>query len=116
MIQVSASATIICMHDPINFRNGVRGTIGITRAILQKDPMSGAYFVFRSRSGTSLRILFYDGSGYWLATKQLSAGTFNKIWPKGSEVSSEMLARELGVLVWGGDPSNLFPDLWRKII
>jgi transposase len=115
MIQVSASTTIVVMHDPISFRSGIRGTTAIAREVLLQDPMNGSYFVFRSRRGIALRILFYDGSGFWLATKQLSAGTFNKIWPKGDCVSSKILARELGVLIWGGDSSKVFPDLWRKV-
>lgn len=115
MIQVSASTTTVVMHEPISFRSGIKGTVAIAREVLQQDPMNGAYFVFRSRRGIALRILFYDGSGFWLATKQLSVGTFNKIWPQGSGVSSNILARELGVLIWGGNSSNVFPDLWRKV-
>lgn len=115
MIQVSPTAVILVMHEPVSFRNGIRGTVGIARSVLQQDPMSGAYFVFRSRLGTSMRILFYDGSGFWLATKMLSSGTFNKIWPQGPGVSSNILAREISVLIWGGNPSNVFPDLWRKV-
>ncbi|MCP5516850.1 MAG: IS66 family insertion sequence element accessory protein TnpB [Verrucomicrobiales bacterium] len=29
--------------------------------------MSGALFVFRSRRGTALKMIVYDGQGYWLA-------------------------------------------------
>jgi hypothetical protein len=40
----------------------------------QADPFSGSLFVFRSRRGTSIRILVYDGQGFWLAQKRLSKG------------------------------------------
>ena len=39
---------------------------------LAEDPFSGCVFVFRSRSGTAIRLLTYDGQGYWLAQKRLS--------------------------------------------
>jgi len=44
-------------------------------------------FVFRSRSGTAIRLLTYDGQGYWLAQKRLSKGRF-LWWPEGGEFTS----------------------------
>jgi transposase len=106
------------MHEPISFRYGIDGTAAIARLVLEKEPMDGAFFVFRGKMGHSLRVLHYDGSGYWLATKRLSVGKFNKVWPKagGPEPDSPLLARELQILIWGGDPNGCtFPDLWRKV-
>mgnify|MGYP000299211014 CR=1 FL=1 len=106
------------MHDPVSFRNGIDGTAAIARSILQREPMDGAFFVFRGKMGHSLRVLSYDGSGFWLCTKRLSKGTFNGAWPKGgkTEPCSPMLARELQVLIWGGNPAHCaFPALWRKV-
>jgi len=40
---------------------------------LQADPFSGCLFLFRSRRGTSIRILVYDGQGFWLAHNQPSS-------------------------------------------
>lgn len=117
MIQVPANATVVVMHEAISFRNGIEGTTAIARTVLSQEPMSGALFVFRNRIGQMLRILFYDGSGFWLCTKRLSKGRF-KAWPQGNtgEVSSPLLARELQILLWGGDPySGVFPELWRKV-
>ena len=48
---------------------------------LAEDPFSGCVFVFRSRSGTAIRLLSYDGQGYWLAQKRLSKGRFGW-WPE----------------------------------
>jgi len=36
------------------------------KAKLAEDPFSGCVFVFRSRSGTAIRLLTYDGQGFWL--------------------------------------------------
>jgi transposase len=117
MIQVPAGATVVLMHEPISFRNGIEGTAAVARVVLQREPMDGALFVFRNKQGQMLRILYYDGSGFWLCTKRLSKGRFSA-WPAGdgSKPSSELLARELQVLVWGGDPARCdFPALWRKV-
>jgi transposase len=49
----------------------------------------------------------YDGGGFWLCTRRLSKGRF-KNWPTGDGTApcSPLLARELQVLLWGGDPSS----------
>ncbi len=117
MIQLQANADILVMHEPISFRNGIDGTSAIARLVLKHEPMDGAFFVFRNKACHSLRILFYDGSGFWLCTKRLSRGRF-PFWPKGDGTlpASSLLARELQILIWGGDWSGCrFPDLWRKI-
>jgi transposase len=117
MIQVPANATVVLMHEPISFRNGIEGTAAVARTVLQREPMDGALFVFRNKQGHMLRILYYDGSGFWLCTKRLSKGRFSA-WPKGegSSPSSALLVRELQVLLWGGDPASCdFPELWRKV-
>ena len=117
MIQVPANATVVVMHEPINFRAGIDGIAAVARLVLAREPMDGALFVFRNRRGHMLRVLYYDGSGYWLCTKRLSKGTFEG-WPTGDGTSrsSPLLARELQVLLWGGDPARVgFPALWRRV-
>ncbi len=117
MIQVPPNAQVIVMHDPVTFRAGIDGTAAIARLVLEREPMDGALFVFRNRRGHMLRVLIYDGSGFWLCTKRLSKGCFSA-WPigDGTSRSSALLARELQVLLWGGDPAKVaFPDLWRKV-
>jgi transposase len=37
---------------------------GTTR--LKQDPFSGKLFVFTNRQRTSIKILVYDGQGFWL--------------------------------------------------
>ena len=64
-----------------------------------------------------VRILYYDGGGFWLCTKRLSKGRFSA-WPRGDGLApaSELLVRELQVLLWGGAPASCeFPALWRKV-
>jgi transposase len=118
MIQIPSNANVLIMHAPINFRNGIDGTAAIARVVLEREPMDGALFVFRSKTGHSLRILYYDGSGFWICTKRLSKGTFNVAWPKGdgTKPCSTLLVRELQILIWGADPASCrFPDAWRKV-
>lgn len=117
MIQVPAQASVFVMHASVNFRMGIDGMAAIAREVLSQEPMNGAFFVFRNHGRHMLRILFYDGGGFWLCTKRLSKGRFCN-WPTGdgSRPCSSLLASELQVLLWGGDPSSCsFPELWRKV-
>jgi len=117
MIQVPAQASVFVMHESVTFRKGIDGMAAVARVVLGQEPMSGAYFVFRNRGRHMLRILFYDGGGFWLCTRRLSKGRFSN-WPTGdgTRPCSPLLARDLQILIWGGDPSSCaFPDLWRKV-
>lgn len=117
MIQIPAQACVFVMHDCVSFRMGIDGMAAVAREVLCQEPMSGALFVYRNRGRHMLRILFYDGGGFWLCTRRLSKGRF-QCWPTGDGTApcSPLLARELQVLIWGGDPSTCsFPELWRKV-
>jgi transposase len=83
---------------------------------LQPDPMSGSVFVFGSRNRKSLKILVYDGQGFFLCQKRLWAGRFNW-WPKGDEGPSLRLeAQQLQLLLWNGDPAKAHTaPLWRPV-
>lgn len=117
MIQVPAQAKVLIMHEPVNFRKGIDGMAAVARFVLEKEPMDGTFFAFINKGRHMLRLLFYDGGGFWLCTKRLSTGRFSA-WPKGDGTSpcSPLLARELQILIWGGDPMSCsFPQLWREV-
>ena len=56
MIQIPPNANVVVMHEPINFRTGIDGTAAIARLVLDKEPMGGAFFVFKNRRGHMLRV------------------------------------------------------------
>jgi transposase len=84
--------------------------------VLGQDPFSGAVFVFRNRRATSLKLLVYDGQGFWLCQKRLSSGRFCW-WPEGpGAVAKDFEAHQLQVLVSGGDPAAARgAPTWRRV-
>jgi transposase len=66
--------------EPADFRCGIDGLARRVRQVLAEDPFSGALFVFRNRRHTAVKLLVYDGQGFWLCQKRLSQGRF-RFWP-----------------------------------
>jgi transposase len=106
MIQLAPQMRILVCVEPVDFRAGIDGLCRLCRQELQVDPFVGTAFVFRNRRGTSVKLLAYDGQGFWLATKRFSEGRpLYRNWPirKGSN-TRELYAHELAVLLYGGNP------------
>jgi transposase len=117
MMQLTPQMRILVCVEPVDFRAGIDGLCRICRQALGADPLSGAVFVFRSRRGTAIKLLAYDGQGYWLCQKRLSEGRF-RYWPRGNgAVQRELLAHELQVLLYGGNPdATQAAPQWRPVI
>lgn len=116
MIQVTPHMRILLAVEPADFRKGIDGLAAVCRQALEADPFSGALFVFRNRSGTAIKVLAYDGQGYWLMQKRLSSGRF-RWWPTSAEEKVKGLeAHQLQLLLYNGDPSRAeAAPAWRRV-
>ncbi|MEW6419817.1 MAG: IS66 family insertion sequence element accessory protein TnpB [Nitrospirota bacterium] len=115
MIQITPQMRILVAVEAVDFRKGIDGLMGVCRGRLQMDPFSGCVFVFRNRRGTSIKILMYDGQGYWLCQKRLSKGRF-QWWPKPwDSVLRNLAANQLQTLLWNGDPDKAVAPIWKRI-
>lgn len=116
MIQITPHMRVLVAIEPVDFRRGIDGLAQLCRAVLKEDPMTGTVIVFRNRQQKAIKLLVYDGQGYWLCQKRLSSGKF-RYWPgsPGSLVST-LWAHEFHVLISGGDPSRApGAPLWRPV-
>ena len=116
MIQITPQMRILLAVDAVDFRKGVDGLARVCRDILKSDPFSGYVFVFMNRRKTAIKILMYDGQGFWLCQKRLSKGRF-QWWPaNGNAYASPLAVHELQLLIWNGDPREAHvAPLWRPI-
>lgn len=94
MIRVTPSTPVRVAIEPVDFRRQIDGLVAHCRQELSANPMSGALFVFINRARTMIRILVYDGNGFWLMTKRLSKGRFVG-WPSGHDALSPLAAKTL---------------------
>jgi transposase len=115
MLQLSAQTRVFLAVEPADFRRGIDGLAALCRQRLAADPMDGAIFVFRNRRGTSLKLLSYDGQGFWLCQKRLSEGRL-KWWPTSKQASEPLSPRELQILLWNGNPKTVeLAEDWRRV-
>ena len=115
MIQLTAQTRILVAVEPVDFRNGIDGLKALCERVLATDPFSGTVFVFRNRRRTAVKVLTYDGQGFWLAQKRLSSGHF-PFWPEAGEPATVLEAHELHVLLSGGDPARARGVAkWRRV-
>jgi len=116
MIQLTPQMRLLVAVEPADFRRGMDGLARLCRAELKEDPFSGAVFVFRNRRKTAVKLLVYDGQGFWLCHKRLSSGRF-RWWPSSAEEPVTALqAHELKVLLHGGDPgATRAAPIWRRV-
>jgi len=115
MLQLTPQSRIFVATQPVDFRKGIDGLAAVCRQALGDNPLEGAVYVFRNRAGTALKLLLYDGQGYWLMMKRLSQGRFTW-WPTSTDAHVPLSARELIILLWNGNPerAQMARD-WRRV-
>ena len=116
MIQLTPQMRIVAAIEPADFRRGIDGLARLCKDVLKHDPFNGWVFVFRNRSATALKILVYDGQGFWLCHKRLSSGQF-RWWPAGKNAATKTLAaHQLQVLLSAGNPDTTqAAPAWRPV-
>ena len=114
MIQITPQMRILVAVEAVDGRKGIDGLSRLCQEKLQTDPFSGCLVFFRSRRGTSIRILVFDGQGFWLAQKRLSKGRF-VWWPSGQEPTRVLEAHQAQMLLVAGNPDANAAPVWRRV-
>jgi transposase len=107
---------ILLAVEPVDFRKGLDSLAALCPNQWQQDPFSGTLFVFRNRQATALKLLVYDGNGFWLCRRRLSSGKL-LWWPAAAAAPLPRLAApQLMVLLYHGHPEHAcFAPLWRAL-
>lgn len=119
MLQITPQMKILVAAEPADFRKGIDGLVRLCKDALGEDPFAGTVFVFRNRRGTAIKVLVYDGQGFWLCHKRLSEGRF-RWWPAAADQKDKaksLAAHQLSVLFSAGNPDRTAaaPD-WRPVV
>lgn len=116
MLQITPHHRLLLAVNYVDFRKGIDSLAALCRQVLEEDPFSGTIFVFTNRPRTAVKILLYDGNGYWLCHKRFSKGRL-AWWPSQQKTSGfSIKSSQLHVLLSQGDPSDTpIPSDWRSV-
>lgn len=120
MLQITPHHTILLVVQPVDFRKGIDGLAALCRSKLTQDPFSGKVFVFTNKTKKGVKILVYDGQGFWLCTRRFSKGGL-AWWPSTKDIppnilSHEVLAAQLQVFLSQGSIHGAnIPPAWRQL-
>lgn len=110
MLTLGPSIKVYLARGTTDMRKSFDALAGAVREVLQQDPLSGHLFVFCGRRRHLVKILYWDGTGFWLVAKRLAKGTFAWPEPGSSSGAIELRPGELGALLGGID---LRKTTWR---
>lgn len=113
MLQITPQMRVLVAVEAVDGRKGIDSLAHLCQSKLADDPFSGCLFVFRSRRGTCITILVYDGQGFWIAKKRLSQGRF-RWWPT-EGTTCQLEAHQAQLLLAAGDPTARGAPMWRPV-
>tara|TARA_R110002110_G_scaffold414387_2_gene644255 strand:- start:784 stop:1173 length:390 start_codon:yes stop_codon:yes gene_type:complete len=115
MLQLTAGQRILLALEPADFRKGIDSLVALCKAKLDGDPFSGTVFAFTNRKRTAVKVLVFDGSGFWLIMKRFSKGKLSW-WPEDKGETLKVRSEALQILLIQGDPRFMHSPLpWRNI-
>ncbi|MHC1786393.1 MAG: IS66 family insertion sequence element accessory protein TnpB [Christensenellales bacterium] len=83
-----------------DMRKSINGLAAIVEGSFRLDPFAGSLYVFCNRNRDRLKILEWDGDGFWLHFKRLERGHFR--WPaEGESQTMSLSGEELSILLGG---------------
>lgn len=115
MLQITPHHRLRLAVKPTDFRRGIDGLAALCRQSLNEDPFSGIVFIFTNRSRNALKILVFDGNGFWLVAKRFSKGRL-AWWPVLDAPSLTLTPSQLHILLAQGNPMDApTPPAWRPL-
>lgn len=110
MIHITTQHHLHLKVEPIDFRMGMDALVGLCRQSIG-SPYDGTVFAFRNKRGIAVKLLAYDGTGFWLCTKRFSQGKLN-YWPKSCD--EHICATTMAVILNQGMPTQMHSS-WRQL-
>ena len=108
MLSLSELVRIYVCLAPTDMRKSFDSLAALVRDWLGHDPLSGHLFVFRSRRGDRVKLLWWDRDGLTLYYRRLEEGTFRFPTTNDPQARSiEVSSQELSLVLWGIDPASV---------
>lgn len=101
MLNLTHQTRVFLFTEPVDMRKSFRGLCLLAESVLKKDPASGHWFVFINRRGDRLKLLGWDGQGFWIWYKRLESGVFEKPTVADNQVQIEIDVTQLSLIIHG---------------
>lgn len=87
MLNLALPGRVFLCTLPTDMRKSFDTLAALVQTLLGQDALSGDLFVFRSRRGDRLKLLYWDSDGYALWYKRLETGSFVLPTPDGERMT-----------------------------
>jgi transposase len=116
MLALPSGTTICVIHETVSFGCGIDGMRAHCVSIAKRDPYTSGYFLFLNKSKNQVRVIWYDGTAFFLCTKRLSTGKFQN-WPKSGEsvFSTIEYFQAQGLLSGSSAHFKNYHPVWKKL-
>src|SRR3989338_8749517 len=107
MISFNRRTKVFVCREPTDMRASYDTLFSKAKGVLNQDPFSGHLFVFINSRRTSVKCLFYDGTGLVIIAKRMERGLFSRINPMyGGEI--QLTAAEFALFLEGANLEKRF--------
>ena len=103
MLNFTHQTRVFLFLEPVDMRKSFRGLCQLAKSQLQEDPASGHWFAFINRRGDRLKLLGWDGQGFWIWYKRLESGVFQKPKADNNPSQLEIDVTQLSLIINGID-------------
>ena len=103
MLNLSHQTRVFLFLEAVDMRKSFRGLCTLAESVLKEDPASGHWFVFVNRRQDRLKLLGWDGRGFWIWYMRLESGVFEKPSAKETQVQIEIDVTQLSLIINGID-------------
>lgn len=109
MLTFNRRTKIFVCKEPTDMRASYDTLFSKAQDVLKQDPFSGHLFLFINKGRTSIKCLYYDGTGFVIVAKRMERGLFSKINPyyRGEIVLTEA---EFALFFEGADLEKRFVE------
>lgn len=93
MLDLAGGTTVYLSCGVTDLRKSYNGLAAIIKLKFHLDPYSRCMFAFCNRRRTSIKILQWDGSGFWILMKRLDRNAFH--WPDTPDELRQVTLKEI---------------------
>lgn len=104
VLSLPSQLRVILVREVTDMRKSFDGLCAVIEHRFHRDPYAGDLFAFFNRKRNYVKMMLWDGNGFWLVAKRLERGTFQRWQPTSDDKTHVEIERaQLLMLLEGID-------------